>query len=67
MQQGPTLLQIELEYHDSKTRTDALAVQLFRDLKQNYIRVSQELQLKNLELQKMREKYEPKKDEKPKK
>ena len=67
MQQGPTLIDIELKYHDVKSQTDALIAQLLRDYKDNYFRVSQELRLKTIEIQKMRDKYEPKKDEKPKK
>ena len=64
MQQGPTLIDIELKYHDVKSQTDALIAQLLRDYKDNYFRVTQELRLKKLELEKMRNKYEPEREAK---
>ena len=67
MQQVPTLQHIDIQYHDSKTQADALIAQLFRGHKENDFRLRQENRLLKVELQKLRDKYEPKKDEKPKK
>ena len=64
MRPQPTLGDIELEYHNSKTTTDSIVGTLLREYKSTVLRLNQELQLKVMELSKMREKYEPKKDKK---
>ena len=63
MRPPPSFGDIKLQYHEFKTSAEACVEAMSR----KYSDVSQELRLKNLEIQKMRDKYEPKKDEKPKK
>ena len=67
MQQGPTLQDIEIQYHDFTSSQTACFAQIMRGYKETNFRLSQELRLKTIEIQKLRDKYEPKKDEKPKK
>ena len=63
-QRAPTLNDIELRYHDSKTNTDALVATLLREYKGKFAEVLQQIQILKIENQKLKDKYEPKIEEK---
>jgi len=66
-QQRVPIGSIELQYHDSKAQTDAIIATLIREYKKNDIQLIQQINALRIENQKLLNKYEPKKDEKPKK
>ena len=66
MRPPPSFGDIKLQYHEFKTSAEACVESMSRKYGEDVNRLSQELRLKTIEIQKMRDKYEPKKDEKPK-
>ena len=60
-QRAPTLDDVELRYHDSKTNTDALVATLLREYKGKFAQIAQQVQILTAENQKLKDKYEPKK------
>ena len=66
-QRGQTLNDVELQYHDSKTNTDALVVTILREYKRRFSEISQQNQILTTENQRLKDKYEPKEKKKEKK
>ena len=72
-QRAPTLDDVELRYHDSKTNTDALVATLLREYKGKFAQIAQQVQLLktenqklNADLAKFKHPEKPKKEGKPK-
>jgi len=63
-QRGQTITDVELQYHDSKTNTDALVVTLLREYKNRLGQQVQQNQALTLEVQQLKDKYEPKEKKK---
>ena len=63
-QRGQTLNDVELQYHDSKTNTDALVVTLFREYKRRFNEIAQQNQVIQEENKRLKDKYEPKEKKK---
>ena len=57
-QRQPTLNDVELKYHDSKTNTDALVATLIREYKGNLDRLMQENNMLQAENKALKEKLE---------
>jgi len=60
-QRTPTLDDVELRYHDSKTNTEALVATLLREYKGKFAELVQQVQILRVENQRLKDKYEPKK------
>ena len=66
-QRGQTLNDVELQYHASKTDTDALVATILREYKKRFNEIAQQNQILTAEKQRLLDKYEPKEKKKEKK
>ena len=58
-QRQQTLSEIEIQYHESKTQTDACVAALLRGYKENINRISQENQQLVMEISKLKKTDKP--------
>ena len=63
-QPRPTLGDMELQWHDSKTTTDSIIATIIREYKSNIMRLQQENQILKRNMEDLNKKLEPKKDKK---